>query len=98
MLLLLDRLAILVLRGDDLLEIRGVAPGDLDGGGGLGDVREDAREEAVLLYLSHVVLDHLLDGVGTALLVLGCGHQVVHRVTASGQSRWTLTWGVLLIR
>ena len=40
-----------------------MAPRNLDSGGRLSDVSKDASRQAVLLYLSQVLLDNLLLGV-----------------------------------
>ena len=75
MLLAKDRLPVFIYHLNDLLKVRGVAPCDLDRGGCLSDVGEYPRQQAIRLYLGHIVLDRLLLGVeahlGHAPFLLG---------------------------
>ena len=77
MLAALNRIPILVIDCQHFLEVGGMAPGNLDSSGGLGDVGEDPGCQAVFLDQSHVLLDRLLLRVDLiSFLVL---RHIVHR-------------------
>ena len=81
MLAALNRMPILVIDCQHFLEVGGMAPGNLDSSGGLGDVGEDSGCQAVLLDQSHVLLDRLLLRVHLiSVLVL---RHIVHRNAVS---------------
>jgi len=86
---------VLVFNRDHFLEVRRVAPCDLDGGRSLRNVREDARSQTVLLNNRHVLLDGELLRVD--LRAVFAYSNIIHRDPVPGQPWRTVTRRVLLI-
>jgi len=81
MLLALNQLAILIFTGYHFLEVRRMAPSDLNRSRCLSHMREDSGCQAVLLDDGHILFDDQLFWVVDRTVFVVC--QVVHRHTVS---------------